>query len=65
MDCSTFHFPGSDLTNAFTAQQPGGGAGPTPSPATWGYGFQVHLTYFNQEAKRNTMGLVRRAGSTG
>jgi polysaccharide biosynthesis protein PslG len=54
--------PGSDLTNAFTAQQPGGGAGPTPSPATWGYGFQVHLTYFSQDAKRNTTGLVRQAG---
>jgi polysaccharide biosynthesis protein PslG len=58
--------PGSDLTSAFEPQQagnpgPGGQPGPT---STWGYGFQVHMWYFNQDAKAQTLGLVKQAGFT-
>ena len=57
----------SDLTNAFTPSQPGQVAAATshrhrrPS-STWGYGFAVHLWYFNQDAKNQTVGLIRQAG---
>ena len=53
----------SDLTNAFTPQQAGGGGAP-PVASTWGYGFSVHTWYFNQEAKAQTAGLVKQAGFT-
>jgi polysaccharide biosynthesis protein PslG len=53
--------PNSDLTNAFTAQQPGGGGG-APVVSGWGYGFNVQLTHFNQDAKSQTIGLVKQAG---
>jgi hypothetical protein len=56
----------SDLTNAFTPSQPGGGGGNvTPNPpvsSTWGYGMAVHLWYFNQDAKSQTVGLIQQAG---
>jgi hypothetical protein len=53
----------SDLTNAFTTQQPGGG-GTTPPPvaSNWGYGFNVQLWYFSQDAMSQTAGLVKQAG---
>jgi hypothetical protein len=46
--------PNSDLTNAFAAQQAGGGGAPVAS--TWGYGFNAHLWYFSQDAKAQTVG---------
>ena len=61
----------SDLTNAFTPSQPGvsgggntnpGGTTPGPVNSTWAYGFAVHLWYFSQDAKTQTVGLVRQAG---
>jgi polysaccharide biosynthesis protein PslG len=60
---------GSDLTGAFV-QQTGGAsapnAAPTPAPASgpFAYGFQVQLWYFNQDAKQQTLGLVKQAGFT-
>jgi cellulase (glycosyl hydrolase family 5) len=56
--------PGSDLTNAFEPQQAGGGGatGPTTPSSNWAYGFQVHLSYFSQDARQLTLGLVRQAG---
>jgi hypothetical protein len=63
--------PNSDLTNAFTTQQPGGGGGTTPAPAppagppsNWGYGFNVHMWYFNEDAKNHTAGMIQQAGFT-
>src|SRR5262249_195321 len=53
--------PGSDLTDAFTQQQPGGGELP-PNASTWGYGFNAHMWYFDQDAKNMTAGLIRHAG---
>ena len=55
--------PNSDLSNAFTPQQPGGGGGTAPT-TTWGYGFNVHMWYFNQDAKNHTAGLIQQAGFT-
>jgi hypothetical protein len=58
----------SDLTNAFTPSQPGQGGGgnvspgPGPTTSTWGYGFSVQLWYFSQDAKNQTVGLIRQAG---
>jgi hypothetical protein len=52
--------PNGDLTNAFAAQQAGGGGAPVTS--TWGYGFNVHMWYFSQDAKNQTAGLVKQAG---
>ncbi|MBO0883616.1 MAG: beta-galactosidase, partial [Mycobacterium sp.] len=56
--------PNSDLTDAFTAQQPGGGGGGAPSTSTWGYGFNAHMWYFSQDAKEMTVGLIAKAGFT-
>ena len=53
--------PGSDLTNAFETQSPGGQTPSVPS-SQWAYGFQVHLTYFSPDAKQLALGLVRQAG---
>ena len=63
---------GSDLTGAFEAQVAGGpAAGPITAPApsgpvgpasAWAYGSQVQLWHFNQDAKRQTVGLVQQAG---
>jgi polysaccharide biosynthesis protein PslG len=50
----------SNLTNAFTPQQPGGAAPPTVSG--WGYGFSVQLWYFSRDAMAQTAGLVKQAG---
>ncbi|HEY1293911.1 MAG TPA: hypothetical protein VGJ60_12575 [Chloroflexota bacterium] len=55
--------PNSDLTNAFTPQQPGGGGGTAPT-SNWGYGFNAHMWYFSQEAKNHTAGLIQQAGFT-
>jgi hypothetical protein len=59
----------SDLTNAFVQQQAGVPGTPQPGPApqppttsNWGYGFNVQLWYFSQDAKNQTAGLVRQAG---
>jgi hypothetical protein len=58
----------SDLTNAFVQQQPGAAAPTTPTTpttpvaSTWGYGFNVHLWYFSQDAKAQTAGLIKQAG---
>jgi hypothetical protein len=57
----------SDLTNAFTPSQPGGGGGGNVTPAppntsTWGYGMAVQLNYFSQDAKNQTVGLIQQAG---
>jgi hypothetical protein len=58
--------PNSDLTNAFVAQQAGGGGtgGNAPPTSTWGYGFNAHLWYFSQEGKEMTVGLISKAGFT-
>src|ERR1043166_1563507 len=50
--------PGSDLTNAFVPQQAGGGGAtaPTTPSSNWAYGFQVHLSYFSQDARQLTLG---------
>jgi hypothetical protein len=60
--------PGSDLTNAFEPQQPGGGPSPAPAPqqptSTWGYGFNVQMYYFSQAGKDQTVGIVKEAGFT-
>jgi polysaccharide biosynthesis protein PslG len=53
--------PGSDLTNAFVAQQPGGGGG-VPTTATWPYGFHVQMWSFSQDGKDQTAGVVQQAG---
>jgi polysaccharide biosynthesis protein PslG len=63
---------GSDLTNAFVRQDGTvADTGPTPAPqplpsggSAWGYGFQVQLWHFNNDAKRQTLGLVKQAGFT-
>ncbi|MBV9595875.1 MAG: cellulase family glycosylhydrolase [Chloroflexi bacterium] len=55
----------SDLTNAFTPSQPGGGGNVSPvGPvnSTWGYGMSVQLWYFSQDAKGQTVGLIQQAG---
>jgi cellulase (glycosyl hydrolase family 5) len=57
--------PGSDLTNAFAPQQAGAGGGvtaPTTPSSNWAYGFQVHLSYFSEDARQLTLGLVNQAG---
>ena len=60
--------PNSDLTNAFVQQQAGAGPSPAPGPApapttsNWAYGFNVHLWYFSQDAKGQTVGLIQQAG---
>ncbi len=63
---------GSDLTNAFVPQDgstvaqpaPGPTLQPLPSASSWGYGFQVQLWDFNNDAKQQVVGLVRQAGFT-
>ncbi|MDQ6669684.1 MAG: cellulase family glycosylhydrolase [Chloroflexota bacterium] len=58
--------PGSDLSNAFETQEAGAEPAAPSTPGTptgnWGYGFQVHLTYFSQDAKQLTLGLVKQSG---
>jgi hypothetical protein len=60
---------GSDLTNAFMLEDGTTAGPPNPNPAfvplptgNWGYGFQVQLWNFNDDAKRQTVGLIQQAG---
>jgi hypothetical protein len=61
---------GSDLTNAFVPQDgsvadvanPSTVLQPLPPLSSWGYGFQVQLWNFNNDAKRQIVGLIRQAG---
>src|SRR5262249_30748802 len=55
--------PFSDLSNAFEPQVPGGGPAPQPV-TTWGYGFNVQLSFFSQAGKDQTIGAVKEAGFT-
>ena len=62
---------GSDLTNAFTPDNGTVAASPVSNPSSgtqpssaWGYGFQVQLWNFNDQAKQQTLGLVKEAGFT-
>ena len=61
---------GSDLTDAFTPQDGTVASQPSqpalvPLPTSnWGYGFQVHMWGFNNDAKQQVFGLIRQAGFT-
>jgi hypothetical protein len=56
--------PGSDLTDAFVQQQPGGGGttGNVTPTSSWGYGFNVQLWGFSADGMNQTEGLVKQAG---
>jgi polysaccharide biosynthesis protein PslG len=56
--------PGSDLTNAFVQQQPGGAGVPSATTTPWGYGINVQMWDFSQDGKNLTAGLVKQAGFT-
>src|SRR5262249_10461645 len=55
--------PGSDLTDAFTPQQPGTGC-PAPSPTSRPFadGFQVHMWDVSEQAKDFVVSDVQQAG---
>jgi len=50
--------PGSDLTNAFVTEQPGG----TAISSSFAYGMNVHLWDFSDQGKSLATGLVKQAG---
>ncbi|MBV9358909.1 MAG: cellulase family glycosylhydrolase [Chloroflexi bacterium] len=54
--------PQSNMTQAFVQQTPGGGGNLPPTVSNWGYGFNVQMWYFSQDAKAQTAGLIKQAG---
>jgi hypothetical protein len=50
------------MTQAFVQQTPGGGGNLPPTVSNWGYGFNVQMWYFSQDAKGQTAGLIKQAG---
>ncbi len=55
--------PQSNMTRPSSSRQPGGGGNLPPAVASnWGYGFNVQMWYFSQDAKGQTAGLIKQAG---